>query len=57
MAIKIPHNKEISAEGKNVGEEESVLTSVEEERIGGAQTLRKESEEGLISEILIPKQS
>ena len=36
------------------GEKESALPSVEEERIGGAYTLRKESEEELFREMLIP---
>ena len=36
------------------GEKESVLPSVGEERIGGAYTLRKESEEELLGEMLIP---
>ena len=36
------------------GEKESVLPSVGEERIGGAYTLRKDSEEELLREMLIP---
>ena len=36
------------------GEKESVLPSVGEERIGGAYTLRHESEEELFREMLIP---
>ena len=36
------------------GEKESVLPSVGEERIGGAYTLRKECEEELFREMLIP---
>ena len=49
MAIEVPQNEEISGE-KN-GENQSVLPSVGEERIGGAYTLRKESEE-LLREML-----
>ena len=36
------------------GEKESVLPSVGEERIGGACTLRIESEEEMFREVLIP---
>ena len=36
------------------GEKKSVLPSVGEEQIGGAYTLRKESEEDLFREMLIP---
>ena len=36
------------------GEKESVLPSVGEERIGRAYTLKKESEEELFREMLIP---
>ena len=36
------------------GEKESVLPSVGEERIGGAYTLRNESEEELLREMLTP---
>ena len=36
------------------GEKESVLPSVGDQRIGGAYTLRNESEEELLREILIP---
>ena len=36
------------------GEKESVLPSVGEEQIEAAQTLRKESEEKLFCELLIP---
>ena len=36
------------------GEKESVLPSVGEERIGGAYTFRKESEEEWLREMLIP---
>ena len=38
------------------GEKESVLPSVGEERIGGAYTLRNDSE-GLLGEMLTPTQS
>ena len=37
-----------------VGEKNSVLPSVGEERIGGAYTLRNESEEELFREMLTP---
>ena len=36
------------------GEKKSALLYVGEERIGGAQTLRNESEEELLREMLIP---
>ena len=38
-------------EGRMEGENES---SIEEERVGGAYTLRKESKEELLREMLIP---
>ena len=36
------------------GEKESVLPSVEEERIGGSYTLRNDTEEELLREMLTP---
>ena len=55
ITIKVIQNKEISGNRNNGGgENESVPLSVEKEQIGGAQTLRKESEEELISEMLNP---
>ena len=54
MAIEVPKNEEISGGGKNGGRKKSVLPSVGEERIGGAYTLRKESEEELLREMLTP---
>ena len=39
------------------GEMESVLPSVRDERIGGPYTLRNESEEELLREMLTPTQS
>ena len=46
--------KRFLEEGKIEGEKELVLRSVEEEQIGGAYKLRKESEEELLEEMLIP---
>ena len=54
MAIEVPKNEEIFGGGKDGGEKESVLPSVGEKQIGGAYTLRKESEDELLREILIP---
>ena len=54
MAIEVSQNEEISGCGKNGGRKKSVLPSVGEERIGGAYTLRKESEEELLREMLTP---
>ena len=54
MAIEIPQNEEISGGGRMEGEKESVLPSVGEERIGGAYTLRNDSEEELLREMLTP---
>ena len=54
MAIEVPQNEEISGGGKNGGRKESALPFVGEERIGGAYTLRKESQEELFREMLIP---
>ena len=39
------------------GEKESVLPSVGEERIGGAYTLRNDTKEEVLREMLIPTQS
>ena len=36
MVIEVSQNEEISGGGKNRGKKESVLSSVGEERIGGA---------------------
>ena len=41
-------------EGRIEGEKESVLPSIEEEQIGEAYTLKKESEEELLREVLTP---
>ena len=50
MAAEVPQNEEISG-----GKKESVLPSVGEEQIrGGAYTLRNESEEELLREMLTP---
>ena len=46
--------KRFMEEGRKEGEKESALPSVGEERIGGAYTLRNESEEELFSEMLTP---
>ena len=54
MAIEVPKNEEICGKGTMEGEKESVMSSVGEERIGGAYKLRKESEEELLREMLIP---
>ena len=51
MAVEVPQNEEISRE-KNRGEKESVLLSDEEERIGGALTLRKQGK--VFSEMFNP---
>ena len=45
--------KRFLEEGRIEGEKVSVLPSVGEESIGGAYTLRKESEEDLLREMLI----
>ena len=55
MAIEVPRMKRFLEEGRMEGEKESLLPSVGEERIWGAYTLRKESEEELLREMLIPK--
>ena len=54
MAIKSPRMKRFLEEERIEGEKVSILPSVGEERIGGAYTLRKESEEELLREMLIP---
>ena len=54
MAIEVPQNEEISGGGRMEGEKELVLLSVGEERIGGAYTLRNDTEEELLREMLIP---
>ena len=41
-------------EEEKMGEKESVLPSVGEERIGGAYTLRNDTEEELLREMLTP---
>ena len=46
--------KRFQEEGRIEGEKKSVLPSVMEERIGGVYTLRKESEEELLREMLTP---
>ena len=52
MAIEVPQNEEIS--GGIEGEKELVLPSVGEEQIGGAYTLRNDTEEDLFREMLTP---
>ena len=54
MAIEVPKNEEISGGGEDGGRNGVVLPSVEEERIEGAYTLRKECKEELLREMLIP---
>ena len=54
MAIEVPQNTEIYKGRKKGKEKESVLISVEEKRLGRAQTLKKESEEELFNEMLTP---
>ena len=46
--------KRFLEEGRMEGEKESVLPSTGEERIRGAYTLRKESKEELVREMLTP---
>ena len=46
--------KRFLEEGRIEGEKESVLPSVGEERIGGAYTLRNDTEEDLLREMLTP---
>ena len=52
MAIEVPQNEEISAKGKNGRRKESVLLFVGEKRVGGACTLRNDSEEELLRKML-----
>ena len=54
MSIEVPTMKRFLEEGKMDSENESVLPSVGEERIGGAYTLRNDTEEKLFREMLIP---
>ena len=54
MAIEVPQNEEISGGGKNGGRE-GVGSAISWEGVNrGAYTLRKESEEKLLREMLIP---
>ena len=46
--------KRFLKEGRIEGKKESVLPSVGEEQIGGAYTLRNDTEEELLIEMLIP---
>ena len=55
MTIEVPRMKRFLEEGRMEGEKESVLPCVEEERIGGAYTLRNESEEELFREMFTLK--
>ena len=52
--LKSPRMKRFLEEERIEGEKESVLPSVGEERIGGAYTLRSDTEEELFREMLIP---
>ena len=52
--LKSPRMKRFLEEGRMKGEKESVLPSVREGRIGGAYTLRNDSEEELLREMLTP---
>ena len=54
MAIEIPKNEEISGGGKNGGRKGVGSTIRWGGANGGAYTLRKESEEELLREMLIP---
>ena len=54
MAIEVPKNEEISKGEKNGAKRESVLPCVGNERIRGACTLRNESEEELLREVVAP---
>ena len=54
MAIEVPHNGEISGGGKNGGREEIGSPIRWKQRIGGAYTLRNETEEELLREMLTP---
>ena len=53
MAIEIAHHKEVYEGRKDGGEEEVGSVHVEEEPIGATQTLRKESDEELFSEMMM----
>ena len=57
MAIEVPRMKRFLEEEKIEGEKESVLLSVGEERIGGAYTLRNDTKEELLREMLTPTSS
>ena len=46
--------KRFLEDGRTEGEKESVLPSVGDERIGGAYTLRNESEEKLLKRDIVP---
>ena len=52
--LKSPGIKRFLEEERMEGEKEAVWPSVGEERIGGAYTLRNESEEELLREMLTP---
>ena len=54
MAIEVPQNEEISGEERIEGDKESVLPSVGEEQIRGTYTLRNDTEEELLREMLTP---
>ena len=54
MEIEVPQNEKISGGGRMEGENESVLPSVGEKENGGVCTLRNESEEELLREMLTP---
>ena len=54
MAIEVPENEEISGGGKNGGREGVGFAIRWEGANRGAYTLRKESEEELFREMLIP---
>ena len=54
MVVEVPRMKIFLEEGRMEREKESVLLSVGEKRIGGALTLRNESEEEMFSEMITP---
>ena len=54
MAIEVIRMKRFLEEGRIKGEKELVVPFVGEERIGGAYTLRNDTEEELFREMLIP---
>ena len=54
MAIEVPRMKRFLEEGRMEGKKELDLPSVGEERIGGAYTLRNDTEEELLREMLTP---